>query len=183
MVSSFNIRHAALAIKQGGIIAYPTEAVYGLGCDPYQQAAVIQLLKLKDRPPEKGLILIASKLQQLDDFIDPLNNDQQQKIQNNPHTTWLVPATNAPFWIRGRHNTVAVRLSAHSLVKQLCDAVEQPIVSTSANPAGRIPAKNSLQTHHYFHHELDIIINSNTSGHTKPTEIRDLLTDKIIRSS
>ena len=130
---------------------------------------------------EKGLILVASQLEQLDDFIEPLSSKQQQTIQNNPETTWLVPANNAPYWIRGTHDTVAIRLSAHTLVKQLCNTADQAIVSTSANPAGRIAAKNSLQTHQYFHHQLDIILNSETGGHNRPTEIRDLLTNEVIR--
>lgn len=183
MLSPFNIRQAALAVKQGGIIAYPTEAVYGLGCDPYQEAAVHQLLVLKKRPIEKGLILVARHLNQLDDFIEPLSNEQKERIQNNRHTTWLVPASHAPTWLRGKHNTLAVRLSAHPVVQQLCSALDQPIVSTSANPAGRNPAQNSLQCHHYFHQELDIIVNADTGSLEQPTEIRDLLTQRVIRAN
>ena len=183
MVSAFNIRKAAHAIKLGGLIAYPTEAVFGLGCDPYQLNAVLRLLKLKSRAVEKGLILVASQLEQLSDFIEPLTDEHQQKILAYPETTWLVPANNAPFWIRGSHDTVAIRLSAHSLVKELCNTTNQAIVSTSANPAGRKPAINSLQSHRYFHHELDIILSSETGGHNRPTEIRDLITEKVLRSN
>lgn len=183
MVSSFNIRKAALVIKQGGLIAYPTEAVYGLGCDPYQQAAVYQLLALKSRPVEKGLILVVSHLKQLDDFIEPLTNEQIKRIKDSSNTSWVVPASNAPSWLRGCHNTLAIRLSSHPLVKSLCQTLDQPLVSTSANPSGRKPAKNSLQCHHYFHQELDIIINSNTGSLEQPTEIRDLITQHVIRAN
>ena len=183
MVSPFNIRKAALAIKQGGIIAYPTEAVYGLGCDPYQQTAVYQLLALKNRPVEKGLILVASDLEQLTDFIEPLTNEQIQCIQDSCNTSWLVPACNAPDWLRGTHKTLAIRLSSHPVVRQLCHSLDQPLVSTSANPAGKNPAKNSLQSHHYFHNELDIIISSDTGSLKQPTEIRDLLTQQVIRAN
>jgi L-threonylcarbamoyladenylate synthase len=183
VLSPFNIRKAALAVKQGGLIAYPTEAVYGLGCDPYQEVAVHRLLVLKKRPIEKGLILVTSHLNQLNDFIEPLSNEQQERIQNNRRTTWLVPASNAPSWLRGKHNTLAIRLSAHPVVQQLCTALNQPLVSTSANPAGRNPAKNSLQCHHYFHQELDIIVNADTGSLEQPTEIRDLLTQRVIRAN
>ncbi len=183
MVSPFNIRNAALVIKQGGLIAYPTEAVYGLGCDPYQQAAVYQLLALKSRPVEKGLILVVSDLKQLDDFIEPLTNEQIKRIEDSSNTSWLVPACNAPGWLRGSHNTLAIRVSSHPLVKALCKALDQPLVSTSANPGGKQPAKNSLQCHHYFHQELDIIINSNTGSLEQPTEIRDLITQHVIRAN
>ena len=183
MVSPFNIRRAASLVWQGGLIAYPTEAVYGIGCDPYQQSAVFRLLKLKSRPVEKGLILVCSNLQQLNDFIEPLTEQQQQQIKLKQNTTWLVPASNAPFWLRGQHQTLAIRLSAHPVVKQLCDALDQPLVSTSANPAGKNPAKNNRQTHQYFHSELDIILGSETGTLGKPTEIRDLLTQQVIRAN
>ena len=183
MVSAFNIRKAALAVKQGGIIAYPTEAVYGLGCDPYQRSSVYQLLKLKNRPVEKGLILVASDLDHLSDFIEPLTSAQQQQIQNSENTSWVVPASDAPEWLRGSHSSLAIRLSKHPLVETLCNCLQQPLVSTSANPAGKNPARNSLQCHHYFHHELDIIISSETGSLKQPTEIRDLISQKVFRSN
>lgn len=183
MVSLFNIRKAALVVKQGGIIAYPTEAVYGLGCDPYQQDAVYRLLALKDRPIEKGLILVASNLQQLEDFIEPLSEEQTTVILGSKNTSWVVPANNAPKWLRGKHTSLAIRLSSHPMVKALCQTLKQPLVSTSANPSGKRPAKNSLLCHRYFQHELDIIINSDTGSLKQPTEIRDLLSQKIIRSN
>jgi len=183
VVSAFIIRKAALAIKQGAVIAYPTEAVFGLGCDPYQQAAVNRLLLLKHRPIEKGLILVASQLQQFDDFIEPLTDKQKQTIQASPHTSWVVPAKHAPFWLRGAHCSLAIRLSTHPLIVALCDSLDQPIVSTSANPSKQTPAKTSLQCHHYFHRELEIIINSETGSLAKPTEIRNLLTQQVIRTN
>ncbi|MDH5516513.1 MAG: Sua5/YciO/YrdC/YwlC family protein [Gammaproteobacteria bacterium] len=183
MVSPFIIRKTALAIKQGELVAYPTEAVFGLGCDPYQHAAVQRLLTLKQRPVEKGLILVASDLQQLDDFIEPLTEQQIQTISRHANTSWVVPAKNAPIWLRGKHDTLAIRLSAHPLVRTLCDYLQQPVVSTSANPAGRNPARNSLHCHQYFQHELAIIINSETGSLAQPTEIRNLLTQQIIRAN
>jgi len=183
VVSPFNIRKAALIVKQGGIIAYPTEAVYGLGCDPYQANSVYQLLKLKNRPVEKGLILVVSDLNQLNDFIEPLSVKHKQVILNSNNTSWLVPANHAPDWLRGKHNTLAVRLSKHPVVKALCNELQQPLVSTSANPAGKNPAQNYLQCHRYFNQELDIIINSDTGSLEQPTEIRNLLTQQVIRAN
>ena len=182
-MSPFNIRKAALIIKQGGIIAYPTEAVFGLGCDPYQESSVHQLLTFKNRPVEKGLILVVSNLSQLDDFIEPLTDAQQQTIIDSENTSWIVPARFAPYWLRGKHETLAIRLSSHPIVKLLCDELHQPLVSTSANPAGKNPARNALQCHHYFHQQLDIILHAATGSLQQPTEIRDLLTQKVIRAN
>ncbi|MDH5394091.1 MAG: Sua5/YciO/YrdC/YwlC family protein [Gammaproteobacteria bacterium] len=183
MVSQFNIRKAALAIKQGGIIAYPTEAVYGLGCDPYQQTATFKLLELKNRPVEKGLILVGSRLEQFYDFIEPLTSQQQKLIQSNRQTSWIAPACHAPFWLRGKHQSLAIRLSAHPVVMQLCDTLGQALVSTSANRSHKEPARSGLKAHQYFHHELDVIISADTGTLGQPTEIRDLLTHKIIRAN
>ena len=182
-MSPFNIRQAALTVKQGSIIAYPTEAVFGLGCDPYQELSVHQLLVLKNRPVEKGLILVASDISQLDDFIEPLTDKQQQTIINSENTSWIVPARHAPYWLRGQHNSLAIRLSSHPIVKRLCDELQQPLVSTSANPAGKNPARNALQCHHYFHRQLDIILCAATGSLQQPTEIRDLITQKVIRAN
>lgn len=182
MVSSFNIRKAAHLILQGGIIAYPTEAVYGIGCDPYQPDSVLHLLELKNRPIEKGLILVGSSLQQFDDFIEPLTKEQQSLIKDNPTTTWLVPAKHAPVWLRGEHNTLAIRLSTHPLIVALCNETGQALISTSANPAGKKPAKNNLQVRQYFQ-QLDIILNSETGTLNRPTEIRNLIDQSIIRSN
>ena len=66
---SGRIREAARSVRRGGIIAYPTEAVYGLGCDPLDGAAVYRLLELKQRPVEKGLILIAARFEQLRPYV------------------------------------------------------------------------------------------------------------------
>lgn len=183
MVSSFNIRLAAQCIQHGGVIAYPTEAVYGLGCDPNQADAVYQILQLKNRPVEKGLILVGSQLEQFDAFIEPLSDPHKELIQNNRTTSWVVPAKNAPQWLRGQHQSLAIRLSAHPLIIQLCDTLGQALVSTSANPAGRNPARNSLQVHHYFQQQLDMIINAATGCLNRPTEIRDLLTQRIFRAN
>jgi len=182
VVSPFNIRKAAHSILQGGIIAYPTEAVYGVGCDPYQSASVFRLLELKNRPVEKGLILVGSSLDQFDDFIEPLTSKQKTLIKDNPTTTWLVPAKHAPDWLKGKHNTLAIRLSAHPLIVALCNETGQALVSTSANPAGKNPAKNNLQARQYFR-QLDIILNSETGTLNRPTEIRNLIDQSIIRSN
>ena len=182
MVSSFNIRLASQHVFAGNVIAYPTEAVFGLGCDPYQQQAVYKILALKNRPVEKGLILVGSRIEQFNDFIEPLTAEQKKKIQDNPSNSWIVPAANAPFWLRGRFNSLAIRLSAHPLVKELCDQIQQPLVSTSANQAGKTPAKNNRQVHHYFHDEIDIILADNIGSLDKPTEIRDLISNQIVRA-
>lgn len=148
------IPQAVNAIQSGQVIAYPTEAVYGLGCDPLDEMAFEALLDLKQRPIEKGVILIASNLQQITDWIKFEDQPWVEQVisswspvtdrgEISPPITWVLPARdNVPSWITGGRDTLAVRVSHHPQVKRLCDALNSPIVSTSANLTGQAPAKS-----------------------------------------
>ena len=183
MATNFAIRHAAHCIQQGGIIAYPTETIYGLGCDPLCAKAVADILLLKDRDVEKGLILIASRIEQLDDFIDvPDPDDRTLMIQQETPTTWVVPAkADTPEWITGGRDTVAARISPHPVVVQLCDQLDHALVSTSANPSGSKPAMNALQLHRYFDGLVDSMLISNHNLSGKASTIRDLRSGRMLR--
>lgn len=188
-MTRWQLQQAARIIRQGGIIAYPTEAVYGLGCDPFNAGAVYRLLELKQRPVEKGLILIASNISQLVPFMAPISTEQQQQLEASwpGPVTWLVPARpETPIWLRGKHDTIAVRVTAHPVAAALCQTIGHALVSTSANPSGRYPATSPLQVRRYFCHgknQIDYIIPGPLGGQARPTAIRDLKTGKTIRSS
>ena len=136
MLSSKRLNQAVAVIKSGGVIAYPTEAVYGLGCDPFNEQSVLQLLALKKRSVEQGLILIASNVRQVLPLIQPIHaDDLARALKTWPgHATWIFPKSNGvPTWISGNYHSVAIRVSKHPVVKMLCDELESPLVSTSAN--------------------------------------------------
>ena len=179
-------RLAATALHQGGLIAYPTEAVWGVGCDPWNAAAVDALLALKQRPIHKGMILIAADMGQLSFLLQHLPPEQQATLDNTwpGFATWLIPdhQRQIPGWIRGDSDAVAVRVSAHPGVRALCRAFGGPIVSTSANPAGRPPATRAWQVRHYFSDDLDYLLPGTLGGERRPSIIRDLVTGDIIRS-
>ncbi len=182
--SRWKLQQTAGVIHRGGVIAYPTEAVYGLGCDPLNSIAVSRLLAIKHRPMHKGLILIASRLEQLHAFIAPLDEAslaQLQKTWPGPYT-WLLPArTDTPRWLRGEHQSIAVRVTAHPLAAALCEATGHALVSTSANPSSLPPARQALKVRKYFPHQLDAILTGNIGAATSPTSIRDWATKKLIR--
>ena len=139
MHSSWQVQRVARVVRQGGVISYPTEAVWGLGCDPWDELAVGRLLALKDRPVHKGLILVADNIRQFDFILADLPQVWQDQLASTwpGPTTWLVPHQNRlPEWITGGHPGVAIRVSDHPLVRDLC-ALTGPLVSTSANPSGR----------------------------------------------
>jgi L-threonylcarbamoyladenylate synthase len=173
-------------LKSGGVIAYPTESVFGLGCDPTNRRAVQRILRLKGRPQHKGLILVADRLSKLQGYIAPLNEMQTGKLQQSwsmhsrPHT-WLVPsAKHCPKWLTGKHSTLAVRVSSHALTAGLSKASGMALVSTSANRSGCQPARTTRQCHRLFGNQVRVI-HGLTGRAKKPSTIQDLRTGKIIR--
>jgi L-threonylcarbamoyladenylate synthase len=182
-LNHWHLQQALRIIKAGGIIAYPTEAVYGLGCQPENYSAVTRILHLKRRPLEKGLIIIAAEIEQLHPYVSFTDRVLYQEILSTwpGPVTWVIPARmEVPTWIRGEHESIAVRVSDHPVVRDLC-RLTGPLVSTSANPAGCPPATTMLKVRTYFGQSLDYILPGNTGLNHKPTEIRDALTGKVLR--
>ncbi|MBI8171770.1 L-threonylcarbamoyladenylate synthase, partial [Pseudomonas aeruginosa] len=174
MISSFRAQCAARVVREGGVIAYPTEAVWGLGCDPWNEDAVYRLLALKARPVEKGLIVVAANIHQLDFLLEDLPDvwlDRLAGTWPGPNT-WLVPhQERLPEWVTGVHDSVAVRVTDHPLVQELCH-LTGPLISTSANPAGRPAARTRLRVEQYFHDELDAILGGGPGGGPPPPPVR-----------
>lgn len=183
MTSHWQLQQAAQKIRQGGVIAYPTEAVWGLGCDPWNEIAVRRILALKQRPMHKGLILVAADINQLDWLLADLPLAQQQQLATSwpGPNTWLVPHQGrVPHWISGRHASVAVRVSDHPLVQALCQ-LTGPLVSTSANPSKHDSATSRLHVEQYFHGQLDAVLNAPLGQRRQPSTIRDLMTGQVLR--
>jgi len=180
----WQLRWAAQIVRHGGIIAYPTESVYGLGCDPLDPAAVQRLLELKGRSLEKGFILIAASLEQIAPYLAPLGGAALQRLRASwpGPVTWLLPArAGVPDWLCGAHDTLAVRVTAHPLAAALCRELGHPLISTSANRAGQRPARNALRVRCLFDQRLDYILHGPTGGLGRPTEIRDLRSGRVVR--
>lgn len=184
-MNTFQLKQATRKLRNGGVIAYATEAVYGLGCDPRNENAVQHLLALKQRPWQKGLILIAADWSMLEDYLAPLPDDKCEQIFATwpGPVTWLWPARPwVPGWLRGIHNTLAVRITAHSQAAALCNEWGNALVSTSANISDKPPAKTPFQVRCQFGKQLDYILPGAVGERQKPSEIRDAMTSEIIRS-
>ncbi len=183
-LSNYRIRRATHHLWSGGVIAYPTEAVWGLGCDPLNGAAVARVLALKRRPVAKGVILIAASAKQLLPYLGELSPPELERLRAGyaVPTTWLVPAgRDAPDWITGGRETLAVRVTDHPLASALCTVFGGPIVSTSANPQGKPPARTALKVRCYFTGEPVHLVSGPLGGAAKPSEIRDLRSGEIVR--
>ncbi len=182
---NIHIERAAKVIACGGIAAYPTEAVWGFGVDPNNTQAIECLLALKRRPWEKGLIIIASEIAHIAPWLECLSVESKRRLMQPTHnpTTWLTPNLGiASAWVTGEHSTVAIRLTRHPVAAALCKAFGGPIISTSANVTGSLPRKHVWRLSRSLHSRLDIIVPGVCGKQVNPSEIRDLITNKIVRA-
>ena len=173
------------AVSRGAVFGYPTDTIWGFGCHPLMAQSVAHILQIKNRSPEKGLILLSSQLEYCADYVDA-DTDQLRPARDplKQPTTWLVPASQiCPPWIRGNFPTVAIRITNHPLLQYLCDRLEAPIVSTSANRTGCATVRNQLQMRRQFGDRLDYIVTGFTTGSGKPSEIKSLASGTSLRSS
>lgn len=177
---------AARLLRDGAVVAYPTEAVWGLGCDPRDEAATLRLLALKQREVDKGLILIAAGEAQLSPFVDfeSLSAPQRTRVRESwpGPNTWIVPASaEAPRWITGEHEGIAVRVTAHPGVVALCNAFGGAIVSTSANRAGQPAATAFHDLDPAIVAGVDAVQEGETGGLDRPSAIRDARSGQVLR--
>ena len=170
-----SIADAVKVIQQGGLLVYPTEAVYGLGCDYNNQQSVELLLELKQRPANKGLILVAAHVQQILPLIKPARRSHLARaLKTWPgHHTWVFPKTSlVPDWISGSHDTVAVRVSAHPVIKQMCAQLNQALVSTSANVSGQKTAETCQDMQQLWGDQVSYYLDLPLGDEAVPSPIR-----------
>ena len=184
---SANPLHAAAeVVADGGIISYPTESCFGLGCDPRNEQALARLLKLKRRDWKKGLIVIAADFSQLSTLLLPVNDSDRHRLEQSwpGPVTWLMPCKpSLSRRLRGEHCTLAVRITAHPIARRLCQLVHGPLVSTSANYPGEPALLSVAATERRFNDRVDFYLNGRLGDRVRPSEIRDLLTNSIIRAA
>ena len=197
----WQLTKALSALDNGEVIAYPTEGVWGLGCDPFNADAVNRLLAIKNRSMDKGLILVAANLDQISPLLHSLSDEQRSRLNQSVSensssrlslhpalhpasrpTTWLIPSHDLiPSWITGAHSTVAVRITKHPTVAALCQAYGGMIVSTSANPSKQRPALTQLTARHYFSKQINVYLSGKVNCAGEASEIRDLVTGDVLR--
>lgn len=178
-----DIARACEALAVGDVVAYPTEGVYGLGCDPARAAAIDRLLALKQRPASKGLILIAADLDQLAPWLAPLPPGAHERLAATwpGPVTWLLPAAaDCPHRVRGDHDTLAVRVTDHPVAAALCRAWGGALVSTSANRSGEAPARSAAEVTAAFGDTV-VVVPGPLGGLEGPTAIRDGRTGATLR--
>lgn len=180
-----NLNYIVEKLRQNQVIAYPTEAIFGLGCNPWSEQAVRTLLALKQRPQEKGLIILASDISFLRPFIDENQlTEREWRILNTPldqPTTWVVPANpTVPDFVRGKFDTIAVRICPLAAVKALCEAAGFALISTSANLSGQTPCRTATEVYQQFGYDFPVL-EEKTGGGQNPSAIRDIFSGHLFR--
>lgn len=184
MATTFHLRQARARLLAGGVVAYPTEGVWGLGCDPDNPHAIARLLDLKGRSPGKGLILVAADIAQLERWLGAVDLGARARLAATwpGPVTWIVPLPgDADPLLTGGRDKIALRVSAHPVVRELCRTFGGAIVSTSANPSGRSAARSRWGVRRYFGSRIDYLLPGALGGRRGPTTIRDLTTDRLLR--
>lgn len=169
-------------LNEGLIIAYPTEAVYGFGCDPFNEDAVLKILKLKSRSKDKGLILLISDWEQLFPLIGNISDACLEKVKKSwpGHTTWIFPKSDSiPYWLSGNNSTIAIRMTNHKISRELCKY--KPIVSTSANLQNQEPVRDLEQIKHQFSESINGVVLGDLGGLATPSEIYDIISGMKLR--
>ena len=183
MGKSADLARAVNIIKTQGVIAYPTEGVWGLGCDPFSQRAVDKLLNIKKRSVDQGLLLVATHIGQFDPFLEGLERKYYEELDRawpGP-TSYLVPDNGfAPRWVVGAHQTLGLRISDHPVIKALC-SLTGPLVSTSANITGSPPMKSAEEIKELFSEEIDYVLFGELGKLGRPTKIKNIVTGEILR--
>jgi L-threonylcarbamoyladenylate synthase len=180
----WQVREAARRLRAGGVVAYPTEGVWGLGCDPGDAKAVDRVIALKGRPRNMGLIVLAADLDQVADWVELPGGAMGARLRASwpGFVTWVLPARpRVPARLTGGRGTLAVRVSAHPLAAALSREAGMPLVSTSANPHGRPPARSALDVRRYFGNALDAVVHGPLGGAAGPSPIYDARTGACLR--
>jgi L-threonylcarbamoyladenylate synthase len=173
-MNHWHLTRAVRVLAAGGVLLHAAEGVWGLACDPFNRHAVKKILELKQRRASKGLILVGSSAEDFLPELAALGPAESAAVQASwpGAVTWVLPNRRFPAWISGGRDSVAVRVSGHPQVRALCAAFAAPIVSTSANPGGRAPARNRLKARAYFHRRVDYVL---------PGEVREARGPSCIR--
>jgi L-threonylcarbamoyladenylate synthase len=138
------INKALEVLKNGGVILYPTDTIWGLGCDATNEEAVDKLLKIKNRPAEKSLIILLDTDNKLQSYVSEVPEVAYDLIEytENPLTIVFSNAKNLAKNVINTDGSVGIRIVKHDFCTQLVQRFRKPIVSTSANISGQESPKN-----------------------------------------
>ena len=181
----YRVAYVAALLRRGGVIAHPTEGVWGLACRAGEEEAVWRILSIKRRSWHKGLILVADSAAPFARLLANLPAQTRTLMLGSwpGPTTWLVPhLQQVPHWISGRSSRVALRVTAHPQFAALCRRVGGPLVSTSANRGGAAPVGSARAARQVFGGPIDAVLQGELGGAAGPSAILDALSGEAVRA-
>jgi len=183
LASRLAVDVAAATLRAGGVVLHATEGVWGLACDPFDPDAVARVLALKGRAPARGLIVIGAEAETFAPEIAALSPAVAKQVRASwpGADTWIVPNVRFPRWVTGARTTIAIRVPGHAQARALAARFGGPLVSTSANPSRRPPARTELHARRYFHDRVDCVLAGSTCGGGRPSRIRDAVSGQRLR--
>ncbi len=156
------LRQFARHIQHDGLVCYPTEGVWGLGCHPLSASAFARLLAIKQRPRAKGVILVAANIKQIQPYVEIDAVLQQQLAHYWPgFVSCILPASSdCPSYLTGKHHSLAVRVTAYPPLQALCLYAQTAIVSSSANISGQPSVTTLQQARRLFGQQVDYYVDA-----------------------
>ena len=180
MIPKLDPFDASEIIKNGGNAIYPTEGIYGIGCDPFNKSSVEKIFDIKGRDLTKNFIILASNIKYLKRIIDN-NLFKNKALIDGSFTTWVVPTNkDCPLWL-STNKSIAIRITNHPVVDELCENIGGPVISTSANCSNQKYTDNITAIENIFDGKIDCIVKGQLGNEKKSSMIKDILTDKILR--
>lgn len=175
------LAHAVAVLRRGGVIIYPTDTIYGLGCDITNKKAVERILKLKGRDAKKPMSILCADLKHLSDYAIPTRSAYRimKRLLPGPYTVVLFASRAVPKLLVTKQKTVGIRVPDHAVARALVKALGNPIITTSVNLAGAKPMDDPKKIAHEFGEKVDCIIDAGrVSG--EPSTVLDLTSDEPV---
>ncbi|MBS4057547.1 MAG: threonylcarbamoyl-AMP synthase [Bacteroidetes bacterium] len=178
-----HIRMVVDSLKNGGIIIFPTDTVYGLGCSIYQQKAVDRIAQLKGVKKEKAnFSFIFNNLSMLSEFTKPINNEVYKLMRKNlpgPFTFILEANNNIPKIFQSKKKTVGIRIPDNEIISVLVEELGHPLLTTSIHDADTLIEymTDPEEIHDVFKDQVDIVIDGGAGGN-QPSTIVDCTNDE-----
>lgn len=169
---------AARILAGGGVVAHPTETLYGLAVNPWSPEGILKLSALKERDPSSGYIIIAAGLEQARRLVAPEDPAIFEVLAAGfwpgPLTLVLPPSREAPGAAAGARAGIALRVTSDPVAEGLVRAFGRPVTSTSANRSGKLPATTAAEVAAIFGAGVDLVIDGGARARGLPSTLLDL---------
>jgi L-threonylcarbamoyladenylate synthase len=175
-VSDRVIQTAARILREGGVVCHATEGVWGFACDPFDEAAVLRVLALKQRSVDRGLIVIGTSAEDFAGQLQQLPSTRRATVTASwpGRHTWVLPNVGYPEWVTGGRETLACRVPDHPQARSLVKAFGAPLISTSANQSGMAAATTEEAVLRWPGRLVDYVLPGATAGADGASVIHDL---------